>query len=105
MIAGGTLLVFPSEHETFGLPQAEAMAVGTPVLAADTAVSREVCGDAAEYVPPRDVEALVAGLARLLDDGALRARLAAAGRARAARFTWERTAAQTLDVLREAAGT
>jgi glycosyltransferase involved in cell wall biosynthesis len=93
---------FPSLHEGFGLPALEALACGTPTLVADRAALPEVVGDAALRVPPEDPDAIGAALLRLLTDQSLRARLEAAGPARAAAFTWRRAADQTLSLLREA---
>jgi len=90
------LFAFPSYLETFGHPLLEAMASGLPVLAADTAVFREIGGDAVRYGDPFDTEALAEGLCALIADPAEAARLAAAARARAADFGWERTAQRTL---------
>lgn len=91
-----TALCFPSVAEGFGLPVLEAMAAGAPVVASDLDVVREVAGDAALLVPARDRDALAFALARVATDTALRARLAAAGRARAATFTWAATAEATI---------
>lgn len=97
-------LVYPSLYEGFGLPPIEAMATGCPVLVANVTAMPEVCGDAALYCDPMDVESITDGMRRLAEDGALRARLAAAGPARAALYTWEAAAAQMLEVLREVVG-
>ncbi len=98
---GAVLLAAPSLYEGFGLPALEAMAAGTPVLAARAGPYPEVCGEAAAYVDePADPAAWGRALASLLDDGERRAALRAAGMRRAAQFTWERTASQTLAVLR-----
>jgi glycosyltransferase involved in cell wall biosynthesis len=79
----------------------EAMACGAPVLASDSSSLPEVAGDAALLVDPTDVGAIAAGLVRLANDASLRADLRARGLARAAQFTWDRCAAQTLEVLQE----
>jgi glycosyltransferase involved in cell wall biosynthesis len=88
-------LVFPSLYEGFGLPVLEAMARGVPVATSDRSSLPEVAGDAAILFDPTDVQAIAAAIERLLTDGAERDRLCAAGRARAAAFTWERTAELT----------
>jgi len=102
LYAGASAFVFPSRSEGFGLPPLEAMALGAPVVCAHAASLPEVVGDAALLVPPGDAAALARTLARVLDDPALRERLSRAGRERAAQFTWERTAAATVAVYREA---
>jgi len=93
-----TVFAYPSMWEGFGLPVLEAMACGTPVLTSDVSALPEVAGDAALLVSPTDVEAIADGLTRLLDDAALRADLAARGLRRAAAFSWERCARETLAV-------
>jgi glycosyltransferase involved in cell wall biosynthesis len=96
----------PSLYEGFSLPAAEAMATGTPLIATTGGAIPEVAGPDGETclaVPPGDAGALAAGLGRLLDDAALRARLGAAGRARVLdRFTWARAAQGTAELYREA---
>ena len=99
-IAGSHVLVFPSEGETFGMPLAEAMMAGTPIVAADTAVSREVCADAALYAPARDPSALEAKIERVLTGTDTAALLRRRGLERATRFTWREAARLTLDLLK-----
>jgi glycosyltransferase involved in cell wall biosynthesis len=89
--------VFPSLYEGFGLPVLEAMQRDVPVATSARSSLGEVAGDAALLFDPESVDEIEAALRRLLDDGALRERLRAAGRARAATFTWERTAQLTVE--------
>jgi glycosyltransferase involved in cell wall biosynthesis len=96
--------VYPSLAEGFGLPVAEAMACGTPVVASDIESLREVAGDAAILVPPRDVAAFALEIERVLEDEATRDALRDAGPRRAAMFTWARAAETTAGVLEQAAG-
>src|SRR5262249_48414822 len=90
------VFAFPSLLETFGHPLLEAMSAGTPVLASDTPVSREIGGDAAHYADARDPEALSRGLEELLFDAALRERLVRRGAARVADFSWDASARRHL---------
>ena len=101
LVQGAVALVFPSLYEGFGLPMAEAMAAGTPVVASTTPALTEIAGAAAELVDPLDVEAIAGAMARLAGSPALRRELAEAGLARAEAFRWETTAAQTLAVYRQ----
>jgi glycosyltransferase involved in cell wall biosynthesis len=99
LLHGALALVYPSLYEGFGLPVAEALACGTPVLTSNVSALPEVAGDAALLVEPEDVRALADGLQRLVEDEALRARLSKAGRTRAPLFTWEGTARKTAQAL------
>jgi glycosyltransferase involved in cell wall biosynthesis len=96
LYALATAVVFPSLYEGFGLPVLEAMGRGVPVATSDVSSLPEVAGDAALLFDPTDVNAIRAAIERLLGDPAARARLRAGGRARAAAFTWERTAELTV---------
>jgi glycosyltransferase involved in cell wall biosynthesis len=103
LVAGAAALAFPSWYEGFGLPALEALACGTPVVAADLPALREVLGDQAELVPPTDAGALADALARVLaDPGGEPAR--AARKARAARFTWDACAQATMTAYHRALG-
>jgi alpha-1,3-rhamnosyl/mannosyltransferase len=99
---GAAMLVYPSQYEGFGLPLLEAMQIGVPVVAAAAASIPEVTGDAARLVPPLDERAWRDAVASVWADAAVQARLRAAGLARAAQFTWPRTARETLSVFRRA---
>ena len=105
LYAAAGVFAFPSLYEGFGLPVAEAMACGTPVLTSDATALPEVAGGAAVLVDPRSSGAIADGLARLLGDEALRARCREAGLARAAELTWDAAAERLVgvwsDVLRE----
>jgi glycosyltransferase involved in cell wall biosynthesis len=87
-----TAMVFPSLYEGFGAPPVEAMACGCPVAASTRGSLAEVVGDAALAFEPESVQEIGAALARVADDGELRARLRERGLANAARFTWEAAA-------------
>ena len=92
--------VFPSLYEGFGIPLLEAMACGTPVVAADNSSLPEVVGDAGLLVGATDVQALTRALERLLNDATLRQTLIARGLTRAMRFTWLRAAQDLLATYR-----
>ena len=94
----------PSLLEGFGLPVLEAMGHGTPVVTSADTATAEVAGDAGLTVDPTDVDAVADGLRRVLNDPALAARLAQAGRDRAATLTWAATAEATVGVYREVLG-
>ena len=97
------VLVAPSRAEGFGLPVAEAMAVGTPVICSDIPALAEVAGDAAVLVPVGDPAALAEALADLLGDEAALRKLGEAGLARAARYDWDAVARRAWDVYRSVA--
>jgi glycosyltransferase involved in cell wall biosynthesis len=90
-------LVFPSFYEGFGLPPLEAMTCGCPVIISEQPALSEICGDAALRCRADDTAQIVRHMQALHSDAGLRARLAAAGKQRAQRFTWESTARSLLD--------
>ena len=95
------VFVFPSLCESFGHPLVEAMAAGLPIVASGIPIHREICGDAAQYFPVRDVTALAACLSRLAEDANLRADMARRGAARVRSFIWEDHVVRLLALLRE----
>ncbi len=98
LLQQSTALVFPSLHEGFGLPVLEAFGAGVPVLSSNTTSLPEVAGKAALLVDPLSQDAIAAGMRDLVENESLRASLVTAGRIRAEKFTWERTAAMTESV-------
>jgi glycosyltransferase involved in cell wall biosynthesis len=96
------VFVLPSLIEGFGLPVIEAMLRGLPVACSNIPALAEVAGDAALTFDPHRQDDITAAIGRLLDDRPLARRLAERGRARAAEFTWRRTAEATLEGYRRA---
>jgi glycosyltransferase involved in cell wall biosynthesis len=95
-----TVLIMPSRAEGFGLPVAEAFAVGTPVICSDIPVLAEVTAGAAVLVPPGDPAALAAALTDLLGNATELNRLAQAGLARSAAFDWDAVAERAWQLYR-----
>ena len=92
------LCIIPSLYEGFGLPILEAMACGTPVACSNVSSLPELGGEAALYFDPYDEDEMAACIGELMGDEALREELRAKGVAQAGRFSWERTAQETLAV-------
>ncbi|HEX2297603.1 MAG TPA: glycosyltransferase family 1 protein [Pseudonocardiaceae bacterium] len=101
LYSGAACLVLPSRAEGFGLPPLEAMACGCPVVVSTAGALPEVVGDAGLTVDPHDVVGLCAAIRAVLENDGLRSRLRDAGLRRAAEFSWERAAAQTLRVYQQ----
>ena len=94
--------VFPSLHETFGMPIIEAMACGCPVITSKISACAEVAGNAALLVNPRSVDEIAGAMRRLIEEPNLRIALRGKGIARAQTFTWRRSAEEHLKVFDEA---
>jgi len=100
LVNGAKLFVFPSFYEGFGIPILEAMACGTPVVAAGIPALREVAGEAAYLVDPYSPENMAEGINRVLTDDHLREDLKIRGLDRARQFSWTRSARETWEVLK-----
>lgn len=98
------VVIYPSLEEGFGLPVAEAMACGAPVITSNASALPELVGDAALTVDPLDETALSEALQKILTDAELRRALAAHGPARAARFSWSECAERHLQLYRTVLG-
>ncbi len=101
LYSGADAFCFPSLYEGFGLPALEAMACGVPTIVSDRGALPEVVENAALVVDSTDVRAMGSALIQTLTDPDLRRRLSADGFTRAAHFSWDRTAAHTLTILRD----
>jgi glycosyltransferase involved in cell wall biosynthesis len=99
LYAAADLFVFPSFLESFGHPMVEAMASGLPIVAADTAVNREILDDAALYFSIFEADECASALRRCLDDTSLASRLREAALARSAQFSWRSHTEVLLAVL------
>ena len=101
---GAVALIFPSRYEGFGLPPLEALACGTPVVGSDATSIPEIVGDAGVLLPPDDAEGMADALIQLATDEGFRAEMSRRALAQAARFSWERTARETLAAYRDVMG-
>lgn len=104
LTAGAAVFVYPSLYEGFGLPVAQAMAAGVPVVTSSVSSLPEITNGAALLVDPRSASGIRAALEKLLRSESLRAELAAKGRGRAAAFRWETAARQTWEFFERVCG-
>lgn len=95
--------VFPSLYEGFGLPILEAMKFDCPVITSNVSSLPEAAGDAALYVDPTDIDDIAAKISSLLDNESLRKELMKKGRDQIKKFSWEKSAKQTLEILEQVA--
>jgi alpha-1,3-rhamnosyl/mannosyltransferase len=100
LYAGAHAFAYPSLYEGFGLPLLEAMASGVPALSSHRSSLPQVAGDAALLIDPEDIDALTAGLERLLSDDPWRTAARTHGLKQARRFTWEHCVEETVAVYR-----
>ena len=104
LMAASALLVLPSLEEGFGLPVAEAMSAGLPVVCSRGSALEEVAGEAALLVDPKEPRSIAQGIERVLDDPALAESLRRKGLERSACFDWDKTARETLAFYRKILG-
>ncbi|MFA6433289.1 MAG: glycosyltransferase family 1 protein [Elusimicrobiales bacterium] len=95
-----SFFLYPSFYEGFGLPPLEAMACGCPVVVSKAASLPEVCGGAAVYIDPHDIDGIAQGIKKVAGDDSLRKTLSSAGLERAKLFSWEKTAQEHLEIFK-----
>ena len=93
--------VFPSLYEGFGLPVLEAMKFDCPVITSKISSLPEAAGDAALYVDPLDVDDIAKKIEKVLEDKELRKELIKKGKEQIKKFSWEKSAKETLKILEE----
>lgn len=98
LYTGCTASIYPSLYEGFGMPVLEALACGSPVITSNISSMPEITADAALLVDPRSVDQLTAAMERMLSEGGLREKMKNQALARAAKFSWEKTAQETLEI-------
>ena len=99
LMNGAELFVFPSLYEGFGIPVLEAMSCGTPVVCSNTSSLPEVAGEAAIKFNPEKVDAIVKAIETVIFNPEIREALVAQGLAQAKKFSWQRTAEDTLKII------
>jgi len=100
LLSGAELFVFPSFYEGFGIPILEAMALGTPVLASDIPVLREISGEAVNFFNPNSPEEMAEGIYKILSDDKLKNYMREMGLMQAQKFSWEKCARETMEALK-----
>jgi glycosyltransferase involved in cell wall biosynthesis len=103
LVKNATLCVIPSLYEGFCLPMVEAMACGVPTVASNASCIPEVSGGVLKYFDPHSIDEMAETIRLALEDSSVRDRLRCAGLARAAEFSWERCARETLRIFAETA--
>ena len=104
LTAGARALIYPSFYEGFGIPVAQALAAGCPVIVSGLSSLPEVAGDAGLMVDPQSTDEIASAIRRIMESDSLCARLRLAGRERAKLFRWDRAALQSLEYFRVLAG-
>jgi glycosyltransferase involved in cell wall biosynthesis len=100
--SAASVFVFPSLYEGFGLPPLEAMACGTPCVVSNSSALPEVTGRAAMLFNPTSIEQFVECMVAVMEDAEMRSKLEREGLRQSALFSWEKAAAETLEVYRTA---
>lgn len=98
LMSAAKLFVFPSFYEGFGLPPLEAMKAETPVIVSNTSAMPEVCGEAAEYFDPNNLENMIEKIGGFFVDTKKQKSCVAAGKKQAAQFSWDTCADETWSV-------
>lgn len=96
-----TVFIYPSLYEGFGIPPLEAMAHSCPVIVSDITVFREVCGDAAVYVDPENIDSVRKGILNVLNNERLRVKLIDSGKNRVKQFSWMSSAEKVSVVIKD----
>ncbi|TAK21020.1 MAG: glycosyltransferase family 1 protein [Chloroflexota bacterium] len=102
LFGGALALILASHYEGFGLPVVDAMAMGVPCIVSRRGALPEIAGNAALYVDPDDTQSIATALRRIVDEPRLRDDLSRLGHQRAAMYTWQRVAEETIEVYRRA---
>ena len=98
-MASSYALVYPSLFEGFGVPVLEAMKYDCPVITSDISSLPEAAGDAAVYVDPKDVDDIAEKIRKVLEDKELRTSMIKKGHEQLKKFSWEKSARETLEIL------